>query len=569
MEILQEEEVIIRISLAPAMGKKMFFSLLLLSLIILSYNIHRFKIKNSILRSVIKQLETKPVVTDADGRRSKWLLEDGTVSRYRMEWARKDQEVDGILTRLDQMMPNVSFTDINTTTSAKHSKATILGRKDSYCVGEHLMVQLDLYDHLGKRKAYGGDFLRARIHSPHLKAGASGRIEDYQNGTYLVNFTLFWEGSVRVSLLLIHPSEGVAALWAARKKGYEKIAFTGQFLNATRSVFSECGFKITQSAQLCEYLDERDQEAFYCVKPENVPCEALVQLKSENTPISYLTALEQSLLQRSNVGVEIPQHLGEIRVLPCNRTRQVPSKKCAVGMSSPSPSGFVWQDHWHPVFCSVSTFETSVQINSCLKRKLVYFMGDSTVRQWLWNLTKRVSTLKYLDIHKFGNLKNGLAMDVSRSILIQFKKHGHPYVSSHAYTVTDHSYIAREIDSVAGDKDTAVVISLGQHFRPFPLELFVRRLINVRAAIQRLLLRSPETRVIIKAENIREMDAEPERFGDFHGYTQYLAAKDVFRGLNVGMVDAWDMTLASATSNVHPPHYVVGNQVEMFLTYIC
>ncbi|XP_053125716.1 NXPE family member 2-like isoform X3 [Hemicordylus capensis] len=271
----------------------------------------------------------------------------------------------------------------------------------------------------------------------------------------------------------------------------------------------------------------------------------------------------------SNVGVEIPQHLGEIRVLPCNRTRQVPSKKCAVGMSSPSPSGFVWQDHWHPVFCSVSTFETSVQINSCLKRKLVYFMGDSTVRQWLWNLTKRVSTLKYLDIHKFGNLKNGLAMDVSRSILIQFKKHGHPYVSSHAYTVTDHSYIAREIDSVAGDKDTAVVISLGQHFRPFPLELFVRRLINVRAAIQRLLLRSPETRVIIKAENIREMDAEPERFGDFHGYTQYLAAKDVFRGLNVGMVDAWDMTLASATSNVHPPHYVVGNQVEMFLTYIC
>uniref|UniRef100_A0A8D0E7S5 Uncharacterized protein n=1 Tax=Salvator merianae TaxID=96440 RepID=A0A8D0E7S5_SALMN len=200
---------------------------------------------------------------------------------------------------LDKLMPHRTFTDINTSTSAKNSRATVVNHKDAYCVGEQLLVQLDVYDWRGRRKEYGGDFLRARISSSRLQAGASGLITDLRNGTYLVNFTLFWEGTIKVSLLLMHPSEGVSALWAARKKGYDKIAFTGKFLNGTSEVLTECGFAMNTTAELCKYVDERDQEAFYCMKPSKVPCEAFIQLKSQNTPISYVTPLEQSLFQSS------------------------------------------------------------------------------------------------------------------------------------------------------------------------------------------------------------------------------------------------------------------------------
>lgn len=49
--------------------------------------------------------------------------------------------------------------------------------------------------------------------SPDLKAGAAGKVTDFNNGTYLVSFTLFWEGQVTLSLLLIHPSEeGVSSV---------------------------------------------------------------------------------------------------------------------------------------------------------------------------------------------------------------------------------------------------------------------------------------------------------------------------------------------------------------------
>ncbi|XP_078235735.1 NXPE family member 4 isoform X2 [Pogona vitticeps] len=479
------------------------------------------------------------------------------------------KEIEEIVTKLDHLIPNVTFRDIKTVTSAKNSQATIVNRQDVYCVGDHLAVRLDLYDHVGKRKEHGGDFLRARIYSPNLKAGASGLVQDHGNGTYLVDFTLFWEGNVSVSLLLIHPSEAISALWRARKKGYDKIGFTGKFLNGISTVNTECGFKLNRSLELCAYLDERDQEAFYCVKPKNVPCEAFVSLKSHNNPISYLTTLERSLLNRPNIGVEIPHKFREIHVVPCECNKAKAAKTCWAGAQSPFPSGFAWQNQWHPLFCNMTSFNTEGKIRACLQAKLIYFMGDSTVRQWIENLKSRLKTLDYLNVHVSGKPQKLIAVDVAENIQLRWKKHGHPYIGSSEYTVKDHTYVARDIDRLSGDQNTVVVISLGQHFRPFPIEFFIQRAIRIREAVQRLLLRSPDTRVVVKGENTREMTVEQELFSDFHGYSQYLALKDVFRDLNVGFIDTWDMTVAFDTNSVHPPNHVVRNEVDLLLSYIC
>ncbi|XP_077161268.1 NXPE family member 4-like [Paroedura picta] len=547
-----------------------FWALALGSLTLLSYVLHQTEVKMTLLG---KNKESSTKLSEETGRDcGHTFIED----RSSHAWCtagepqrRQAQEMGELLKKLDRRMPNVTFRDVKTTTSARSSKVTLLHPKASHCVGDTLLLRLDMYDHLGSRKGYGGDFLRARVSSAKLKAGASGHIEDYRNGTYLVNFTLFWEGDVRVSIVLIHPSEGVSALWAARKKGYERIAFTGTFLNGTSHVVTKCGFNLTTKEELCEYLDQRDQEAFYCVKPELVPCEAFTHLKSNNRPVSYLTALENHLFNRSNIGVEIPQPFGDIQVLSCNRTVAAPRKRCTVGMSSPTPSGFVWQNRWYPVLCTMSSRNTLEQMTACLARKLVYLLGDSTVRQWMEYLTKRASTLKLLDTHGFGKLQNLYAVDTDRNIQIQWEKHGHPLITVYDYSVKDHRYVPRGLDQVAGDRDTVVVVSLGQHFRPFPVELFLRRMLSIRAAIQRLLLRSPDTKVVIKAENIREMSADPERFGDIHGYAQDLALREIFQDLGVGFINAWDMSIAYGVNSVHPREEVIESQINVLLAYIC
>lgn len=60
-----------------------------------------------------------------------------------------------------------------------------------------------------------------------------------------------------------------------------------------------------------------------------------------------------------------------------------------------------------------------------------------------------------------------------------------------------------------------------------------------------------------------------ERFGDFHGYIQYLTMKYIFKDLNVAVIDAWDMTIAYGTNSVYSPDYVIGNQINLFFNYIC
>ncbi|XP_038178133.1 NXPE family member 2 [Arvicola amphibius] len=472
-----------------------------------------------------------------------------------------------ILEKFNRQIPPRPFTDLSTTTSAQESTVTIFNPRDTYCVGDQLDVLLVAKDYSGRKKEYGGDFLRARISSPALKAGASGKVTDFNNGTYLVSFTLFWEGPVSLSVLLMHPSEGVSALWRARNQGYDRIIFTGQFLNGTAPVFTKCGLTLNTNAEQCQYLDARDHEAFYCLKPPHVPCEALTHMKTNNNNVSYLSLQEQFLFRRVNMAVEMVKSL-TITVLPGNRN-ETKKKKCQVGMKTPFPSGYTFKGRWISTFCEQKEFSNINDITNCLTRKLIYLMGDSTLRQWVYYLSKVVKTLTLFDHHGTGMFQTHVLLDVKRHILVQWKKHGHPFVTKKLFSVKDDNYIPREIDQVAGDSRTAIVITFGQHFRPFPINLFIRRAINIRKAIERLFLRSPETKVIIKTENIREVNENAEIFSDFHGNIQNLILRNIFRDLNVGIIDAWDMTIAYRCEDVHPSTSVVESQVAMFLNYIC
>ncbi|XP_020845380.1 NXPE family member 2-like isoform X3 [Phascolarctos cinereus] len=479
-----------------------------------------------------------------------------------------DLRIKKIIEQVDRQIPHRPFSHVNTTTSATHSVTKIINPKTTYCRGDQLDILLEVRDYLEHRKQYGGDFLRARISSPKLMTGASGQITDFNNGTYHVSFTLFWAGKVSVSLLLIHPSEGASALWRARNRGYDKVIFTGQFANGTSQVFSECGLVLNTSAELCQYLDHRDQEAFYCVKPQRVSCDALTHMKTRSSGVSYLSIKEKNLLRKSNVGIEIMRGFEPITVSQCNNVETM-REKCQIGMKSPIPSGYSLQGKWNPAFCKLTQLSNVDVINDCLKGKLIYLMGDSTLRQWMDYFSKFVKTLKYFDHHGSGAFKKYILLDPERHIHMQWKKHGPPFVTNKLYSFKNNEYITREIDRVAGDRNTAIVITLGQHFRLFPVDIFIRRVINIQKAIRRLLLRSPDTKVILKAENIRELHNEAEQVGDFHGYIQYLIMRDIFQDLNVGIIDAWDMTIAYDSRILHPPNNVIENQINMFLNYIC
>ncbi|KAM8930647.1 NXPE family member 1-like [Pelodytes ibericus] len=486
-----------------------------------------------------------------------------------------DKEPDFLIDLIDQMfnainqtIPNVSFTMVNKTTSGKSSTAFILHNQETYCIGDSLTIRVYMFDYLGKRKTYGGDFLRARIYSNNIEAGASGRIEDLNNGSYNIYFTLSWEGNVNICIKLMHPSEGVSVLWKARNMGYKNIIFTGKFLNKTQEVHRECGFYLESQEEKCEYEDKQYGDIFYCYKPSNVPCEALISMMSNNRPHSYLTDPERDIFTRSNIGVEIPTNVRNIDVLKCQRNSTDVKPKCRIGMSPPIPGGYFLKNNWYPHFCQLLS-EPLRHTDTCLSGKMIYLLGDSTLRQWIQYFPKLLKSLKFFDLHGNGQHKELLAMDLERNIYIKWKRHGHPFVTQSFYTVKDYASIPKQLDQLSGGSHMIIVITLGQHFRPFPISLFIRRILNIRKAIERLLARSPDTKVVIKSENTREINTNAERFSDFHGYIQYLLVKNIFKGLNVGMIDAWDMTVACDSYEGHPSDNVIMNEINMFLAYVC
>ncbi|KAM8927735.1 NXPE family member 1-like [Pelodytes ibericus] len=464
--------------------------------------------------------------------------------------------INEIFKKIEQIVPKVNFSDFQSTTSGKHSKASIAHPRDKYCIGEDFVVELELYDHLGVRKPYGGDFIRARMFSPEIGAAMSGRVEDLNNGTYHVHYSLYWDGRVKISIMLFHPSEGISALWRARHSSLGVISFQGRFVYQSQEAFTMCGFKLNTDQEICDYLDAGDEEAFYCIKPPNLPCDCLTDMRAVDPHVTFLTNLENKMFERSNIAVEIPKNFEFIDVNNCSSESYfiLQGTLCVTGMGK------------------IEVWGGRQDFTRILQRTKSNMIGDSTLRQFIMHFTEGIKMANYFGYHgkQWSNWeKTLLALNMEKDIYISYKRHGFPLESFMFYYFKEDKYTSRQIDQNSGGKDIIIVITMGQHFRQFPLQLYIRRAINIRRAIERLFLRSPDTKVIIKTENTRDIHPMVERIGDFHGYTQYLVLREVFYGINVGFVDAWDMTIASATESVHPPGNVLNSIMSMTFTFAC
>ncbi|XP_037054426.1 NXPE family member 3-like [Peromyscus leucopus] len=122
---------------------------------------------------------------------------------------------------------------------------------------------------------------------------------------------------------------------------------------------------------------------------------------------------------------------------------------CRPGHLSPKPSGFYHQDRWHSTFCSSRSFPTVDSILNCLAGRIVYMMGDSTLRQWWEYLRDTVPSLKPVDLHVTYQAGPLMAVDTTRGTVLHWRAHGWPLRSLRTPVASLHS-VARELHGLAG-----------------------------------------------------------------------------------------------------------------------
>ncbi|XP_071978658.1 NXPE family member 4-like [Engystomops pustulosus] len=533
--------------------RRTFLSLIIAAIFLMSFFCYRYRFQNS-LQKILHTCIVPP-------------KEEEAASKTELQ-----VKVDAMYEKLEKLIPKVNFTNFNTTTSGRRSTVSLATPQETYCIGEDLVVQVDTFDHLGNRKTYGGDFIRPRLFSGDLGAAVTGVIKDFNNGSYQVHFPLYWAGKVHVHILLFHPSEGVAALWRARHSSLGVLGFVGKFEQFGKETVANCGFELKENREICEYKDALDEEAFYCYKAPGFPCESLRDMMGYERLKSYLTTAEKEMFQRPNVAVEIPPTFQAVTVTRCGDVTEAPKPKCQPGLGSPFPSGYYYKKIWNPTYCNMTSYKTGDDFMRCLQGKKLYLIGDSTLRQFMMHFTEGIKIAKYFRYHGSGWLdwhKALEAINLEKDLYISYKRHGFPLEHPTFYYFKEDLYTSRQIDRCAGGKDTIIIVSLGHHFRHFPVKVFIKRAFNIRRAVERLFIRSPDTKVIIKTENTRDIYCPVEMQGDFHGYTQYLVLREVFQGINVGFIDAWDMTVASANVVVHPQAYVFESIMSLAFSFAC
>ncbi|KAM5173099.1 NXPE family member 3-like isoform 1-T1 [Mantella aurantiaca] len=471
-----------------------------------------------------------------------------------------------LLKLIDWPEPPSPVKHFNSSTNPRKCDYRLLNPRDTYKVGETLEVEITARDHNGHVKKYGGDFFQAKLHSPALKAGVTGQVRDYGNGSYLASFLLPWAGLAHVHIRLIHSSEAVDILRKKRESYPEKVFFHGFFLSNGISEVVECNHKMSRK-DVCRYKDPISGDTWECVKPKQLPCDSWVY-HSMGGMRKVTNNMEDSLLSGSVTNQIVPKSVPPINVTSDNNALDLTSNLtvCKPGQENPKPSGFYYKDVWTSLTCLARHFPTPSDALACLKGKDIHMFGDSTLRQWFEYLEKFIPSLKRIDLHVSYNSGPLLAVEPNAGLAIRWRGHGLPLRTAKTM-ISDLHYESAHLAGIGGGPQTVVFITLWAHFTTFPVSVYMDRLERVRQAITSLLSRSPETKVIIKSANT----GYKSLYGsDWLSLQLDILLREAFKGMAVTIIDAWDMTSCHyLPDDIHPGPPVIKNEVDLVLSHIC
>ncbi|XP_042367478.1 NXPE family member 3-like isoform X2 [Plectropomus leopardus] len=459
---------------------------------------------------------------------------------------------------------------VEQTSDPAHSTFTILPRRGGgqWRVGDQLEVMIKMSDFQGRPKKFGGDFLLVRLHNMDLGAGVAGQVVDHLNGSYSAVFSLIWEGGAQVEVTLVHPSEAIPVLERLNSEQPDRVSFKSLFRSGSLSETTICNVCLRPTQPMCNYTDLRTGEPWFCYKPKNLSCNTRINHARE-TFTHNINSNEEKLFQSGvNLKVYI-QASGPASVTVLPKDEGLPEVK-SNNVTSGS-LGYYYQGVWRALKgTTVPQFNSSSAITQCLKGKVVHMYGDSTIRQWFEFLNATLPDLKKFELHSLQKVGPFISLDYANKIMVTFRCHGPPIRSWTVPTMEMH-YIANEIDGLKGGPNTVVVFGIWAHFTPFPIEVYIRRLQSIRRAVVRLLDRAPGTLVVIRTGNPRDLSLDVSlAFSDWYSLQHYKVLRAMFKGLNVRLVDAWEIVAAHhLPHSIHPPSPIIKNMIDVLLSYIC
>ncbi|XP_041478547.1 NXPE family member 3-like isoform X2 [Lytechinus variegatus] len=484
-------------------------------------------------------------------------------------------------------------------TSDQFSTFQIKDAETEYHICDRLDVIIQAKDAQHVSKVNGGDYFRVRIFNNDLKAGASpdGEIVYLGDGKYKASFTLRWVGKTFVRAILVHPAEAVKVLRRVRDTYPTRCGYSGRF---TKTVANQTFAEDTlcnvvppkENVSICDLTRSGIDAPWFCTAPKkaNLSCSDFSwtsgnSVYSKSLLEHTMTTEEQKLFTRqkkeiraqgANFVTVTDQDKNTSSLPPhCHNERLPPCYLGSYNLSSSVSAGYLLKGQWYSNFCRLRAFAIPETLK-CLTNKTLYFHGDSTTRQYFEYLVETLKgTLKPNPPTKQSNWKVGpsLAEDRVHNFTVHYRHHGYP-IRNNWTDASEVQYIEEALDELAATPDTVFMFTIWAHLTTVNMSFYEHRVRRIKAAVERLHRRSPETLVVIKSANTRSHPSwgSSATYSDWYAKELDLKLRDVFKSYDnkIGFIDQWSMVVGFSNRDaIHPDKAIVSSGVRTLLSYIC
>ncbi|CAK8683868.1 unnamed protein product [Clavelina lepadiformis] len=440
--------------------------------------------------------------------------------------------------------------------------------KESYRVGDVLVAHIQAKNILGEDKVLGGDYFRARLIQKDLFGkiidGIACKIEDHMNGKYTLRVPLLFEGRMTLEVKLVLPLEGIAFYFDYTSMRNHK----GNYFNATLQTNEtvECNmdlnnFEKYDNKPTCDYGNPRTGDTWFCAVPPSGKCHPITWMIAEKmfrvSPFDYrgrVRRLFGNIVKIRGSGIQI-------EILAETDEAQIEEKKSTI--TSSAPFTYLQQEQWIPTQHSMHCHDLR-SCSECFSNKRIYFIGDSTIRQFFY-----LSVTKFrLEMHGpdhsriWQQPKVAWSTDSSRNIRIYYRAHGPPL--RNPGPPNTRPYLSDFLGVVPGGPEVYIVFNVGLHFLEYETSVYLRRLVLIKDAILQHQQAFPGTKFILRGMNVVEWPQE------WLIFRQEVILREVFKNIpNLFYFDLWDFTTVLPLNDYHPSRPVLENQVLLFHNLLC
>ena len=230
------------------------------------------------------------------------------------------------------------------------------------------------------------------------------------------------------------------------------------------------------------------------------------------------------------------------------------------------PNGFCYNNRWMS-FTHKYEFKDLKNFVRCFSNKVVYLLGDSTMRQFFDLMANPLDLKVYVkDDSKYYHVPR-IGRNEKHNISVYYRAHGLPIRNPGPPSVAP--YISDTISTIEqGGSNVVMFINIGLHYVEYNPFIYIHRLNGIKRALMDHSKKYPDTKIIIKGMNVSNLKLFPY---EWLIYRQNSILREFFKELNNSVfIDLWDMTtLWPLTVDYHPNINILIQQANILFSYVC